>query len=420
MRGLSLVKSLLVPHVKLAYLVNTYPRASHSFIRREIQALERRALPVHRFAMRSDRGGLVDAGDIAEDSRTEHILEAGVLRLIALSFGWLLRHPVQAFAAFALALKAGRRGAGGGAGTGGRLRHMIYLIEAAYVARRCRDLGIDHLHAHFGTNSATVAMLVRALGGPRFSFTVHGPEEFDAPLALSLGEKIERAAFVVAISSFGRSQLCRWVAPAHWAKIKVVHCGIEPARFPSPVAPPGGGPHLVAIGRFSAQKGFALLIEALALSAPGLPDLHLTLVGDGELRPEITGLIERHGLDRHVTLAGWQSEDGVRKALDAAQALILPSFAEGLPVVLMEAMANGRPVIATAIAGVPELVTGETGWIVPAGDASALAAAIHTLAALPAERLAEMGAAARARVFERHDIEALAASLARHFSEVAT
>jgi colanic acid/amylovoran biosynthesis glycosyltransferase len=419
MRELSSAQSQLVPPVKLAYLVNTYPRASHSFIRREIQALERLAVPVHRFAMRSDRGRLVDAGDIAEDFRTEHVLEAGALRLIALSFGWLLRHPSRALAAFAMALKAGRRGAGGGAGTGGRLRHMIYLAEAAYVARRCHDLGIDHLHAHFGTNSATVAMLVRALGGPPFSFTVHGPEEFDAPLALSLGEKIERAAFVVSISSFGRSQLCRWVAPAVWDKIKVVHCGIEPERFPAPLTLPNGGPHLVAIGRFSAQKGFALLIEAMALAAPGLPGLHLTLVGDGELRPEITTLIEWRGLSRHVTLAGWQSEEGVRKTLDAAQALILPSFAEGLPVVVMEAMANGRPVIATAIAGVPELVTDETGWIVPAGDAATLAAAIHALAALPPERLAEMGAAARKRVLERHDIDALAADLARHFAEAA-
>ncbi|NEY89694.1 glycosyltransferase [Tabrizicola oligotrophica] len=403
--------------MKLAYLVNTYPRASHSFIRREIQALERIALPVHRFAMRSDRGTLVDAGDIAEDQRTEHVLERGLVRLFGTALGWMVARPAATAAAFAQAWACGARGAGGPAGTGGRLRHLIYLVEAACIARRCCDLGITHLHAHFGTNSATVALLARGLGGPQFSFTVHGPEEFDAPLALSLGQKIEAAAFVVAISSFGRSQLCRWVAPRHWDKIKVVHCGIEPDRFPLPAALPTGGPHLVAVGRFSAQKGLDLLIEAMAIAAPALPDLHLTLVGDGELRDRITGQIDRFGLGPRFTLTGWQDEAGVRRALDGAQALILPSFAEGLPMVLMEAMANGRPVIATAIAGVPELVSSDTGWTVPAGDAKALAAALLTLSQVAPDRLAEMGRAARARVFARHDIDKSASLLAGHFRE---
>ncbi|TXI06592.1 MAG: colanic acid biosynthesis glycosyltransferase WcaL [Pseudorhodobacter sp.] len=403
--------------MKLAYLVNTYPRASHTFIRREIQALERIAVPVHRFAMRSDRDSLVDAGDIAEDFRTEHVLEIGVLRLIGTAILWMATHPASTVAAIARAWACGARGAGGPSGTGGRLRHMIYLIEAAYIARRCKDMGIDHLHAHFGTNSATVALLAKCLAGPQFSFTVHGPEEFDAPLALSLRQKIEGAAFVVAISSFGRSQLCRWAAPAQWDKIKVVHCGIEPDRFPQPVPLPTGGPHLVAVGRFSAQKGFGLLIEAMAIAAPSLPDLHLTLVGDGELRSQIRGLIDKYGLGPRITLTGWQDEAGVRKALDNAQALILPSFAEGLPMVLMEAMANARPVIATAIAGVPELVNRDAGWTVPAGDAMALATAIHALSQMPPDRLAEMGQAARARVFERHDIDHLAGTLAAHFRE---
>lgn len=403
--------------LKLAYLVNTYPRASHTFIRREIQALERIAVPVHRFAMRSDRDALVDAGDIAEDYRTEHVLEMGFFRLMTTALMWMVTHPASTCVALAKAWSCGARGAGGPSGTGGRLRHLIYLVEAAYIARRCRDMGIGHLHAHFGTNSATVAMLAHDLAGPRYSFTVHGPEEFDAPLALSLREKIEGAAFVVAISSFGRSQLCRWVTPSQWDKIKVVHCGIEPDRFPRQITMPSGGPRLIAIGRFSAQKGFSLLIEAIAIAAPSLPDLHLTLVGDGELRKQIKGLIDKYGLGPRITLTGWQDEAGVRKALDQAQALILPSFAEGLPMVLMEAMANGRPVIATAIAGVPELVNRDAGWIVPAGDAMALATAIHAMSQMTHDRLSEMGKSARARVFERHDIDQLASLLAAHFQE---
>lgn len=400
--------------MKIAYLVNTFPRASHSFIRREIQALERQGFALHRFAMRSDRGALIDPADLDEDARTEHVLAAGALRLGAFALAWMLARPWATRRALRLALACGARGAGSGVG---RLRHLIYLAEAAYIARRCQTLGIIHLHAHFGTNSAAVAMLCHALGGPRYSFTVHGPEEFDAPAAQSLRDKIHHAAFTVAISSYGRSQLYRWADHADWPRLKVVHCGIEPRRFDNVAPLPAGGPHLVAIGRLSEQKGFALLIEAVALAASGHPDLHLTLVGDGALRSMIEARIAALGLTTRITLTGWLNEAQVRAALAAANALILPSFAEGLPVVVMEAMAAGRPVIATAIAGLPELVTDQVGWLVPAGDAAALAQAIDALAALPPARLAEMGSAARARVFARHDIDIEAAKLAALFNE---
>lgn len=396
--------------MKIAYLVNTYPRASHSFIRREIQALERRGLAVHRFAMRSDRGALVDPADLAEDARTEHVLKAGGLRLGASALAWALPRPGLAWRVLRLALACGARAGGG------RLRHLIYLAEAAHLARRCRALGITHLHAHFGTNSATVAMLCHTLGGPPYSFTVHGPEEFDAPVQLSLRDKIHRATFTVAISSYGRSQLCRWADYADWPRLKVVHCGIEPRHFSKAQPLPTGGPLLVAIGRLAEQKGFSLLIEAIALAAPRHPDLHLTLVGSGELQGEIERSIAALGLGAHVTLTGWLDEAHVRKALTAAQALILPSFAEGLPMVVMEAMAAGRPVIATSIAGVPELVSPQTGWLRPAGDAEALACAIDALAATSPAQLADMGSTARTRVFARHDIDIEAAKLEALFS----
>ncbi len=390
--------------VKIAYLVNTYPRASHTFIRREIQALEKLDFSVQRFAMRSDRAMLNDPDDKAEDARTEHLLERGKLAVLAGALGWMLRHPFATPGAVAAALRMGAR-------AGRRRKHLVYLAEAAFLAARCKALGIGHLHAHFGTNPATVAHLCRLLGGPRWSFTTHGPEEFDAPVALSLREKIAGAEFAVAVSSFGRSQLCRWAELAHWPRIKVVHCGIETRHFPAP-APIPVKLRLIAIGRFFEQKGFPLLIEAIAEAARRHPDLHVTLVGDGELRGEIEARIESLTLRRHVTLTGWLTGAQVREELAAAQALILPSFAEGLPVVAMEAMASGRPVIATAIAGLPELVTADTGWLVPAGDTAALASAIDTLAETPPERIAAMGVAARYRVFARHNVETEAARLA--------
>lgn len=402
--------------MKLAYLVNTYPQPSHSFIRREVQALERADWQIHRFALRSDRQRLVDPADIAEDSRTEHILAKGLWQIAKKALPFAARRPMTALRSLRLALSCGARGGGGVPGTGGRLRHLIYWLEGVFLAARCHDLRLPHIHAHFGTNSATVAMLAAEVGGLSFSFTVHGPEEFDAPHAHSLSEKMTRAAFTVAISSFGRSQLCRWSDVALWPNLHVVHCGIEPWRFPAPAPLPDGPKRLVAIGRLAEQKGFPLLVQAMALAAPHVPDLHLTLIGEGPFRPLLETSIARSGLNGQITLTGWLDEAAVRDHLARSHALILPSFAEGLPMVVMEAFAAARPVIASAIMGVPELVSRETGWLVPAGDSTALADAIRAFAVTPNDRLAVMGALARDTVLAHHDITREAKKLAVLFA----
>lgn len=390
-------------HPAIGYVINTYPRPSHSFIRREIMALEAAGWTIHRFAMRGLADELVDPDDQAEHGRTERILEAGATRLARDLTTASARAPLAARSV----MQAARRGG---------VRHLAYAAEAARVANRVRALGIRHLHAHFGTNSTDVARYAARLAGIGYSFTTHGPEEFDAPRALRLGDKLAEARFAVAISSYGRSQLCRWVDHHHWDRIHVVHCGIQPERFPDPPPLPPARPlRLVAIGRFSEQKGFLALLPALA-AARCQADIHLALVGDGELRPEIEALIARHGLHDAVALTGWLDEAGVRAQLAASHALVLPSFAEGLPMVIMEAMAQGRPVLATAIAGVPELVlAGDTGWLVPAGDETALGDAMVALAATPAEDLARMGLSGRERVLARHDVRTEAAKLGALF-----
>jgi len=398
--------------VKIAYVLNTYPEGSHSFIRREIAALQRRGFEVARIAMRRPARAPTDPQDIAETAQTHYVLEQGG-RALVLDLAKRLFKP-KALAVLQLALKVGRKS------ESGRLKHMIYLAEACAVARQCKAKGVDHIHAHFGTNAATVAMLASELSGIPYSFTVHGPEEFDQPISLSLGEKITRSKFTVGISQFGRSQLCRWVDPAHWGKIKVVHCGIDPAKFPDGALHPmpDGALRLVNIGRFAEQKGQMLLLEAMAEVIKTAPDTHLTLVGDGDLRGDIEASIKRLGLDANVTLAGWLNEDQVSAALGQAHALVLPSFAEGLPMVVMEAMASARPVITTYIAGIPELMqNGETGWLVPAGDVQACADAILELQVTSNAKRMNMGQAGRARVLERHDINALAAQLDSYFNE---
>lgn len=402
--------------MKVGYLVNTYPRPSQTFIRREIHALERMGWQIHRFALRAPAEALADPADRDEAARTEYVLKAGAGRLLASAASLALRHPARAARSLALALRCGARGGGGVPGSGGRLRHLVYWLEAAHVARRCRVLGIPHLHAHFGTNSATVAMLAARAGGLSWSFTLHGPEEFDAPRAHSLGQKAASAAFTVTISSHGRSQLWRWTPLDAWGRVHVVHCGIEPDLFSVPAPLPDGPLRLIAIGRFAGQKGLPVLIEAMAQVRDRAPDVTLTLAGDGELRPHIEAQIARAGLGAQIRLAGWLDEAGVRAQLAGSHALVLPSFAEGLPMVVMEAFAAGRPAVATTVAGIPELVTRETGILVPAGDAEALATAILDFAAKPRKELAAMGAAGRRAVLARHDAGAEAAKLATLFT----
>jgi len=399
--------------VKIGYVLNTYPSPSQSFIRREIKALERRGLTIARFAMRAHEGTLADPCDRAEAQRTDHVLGHGAGRLARALGKAALRAPSRFGAALSLALKAARQS------RVGVVKHLIYLAEAAYVAERARALGLDRLHAHFGTNATTVAMLATALGAPPFSFTVHGPEEFDRPEALALPLKLEQADFAVAISSFGRSQLLRWAPLREWRRVHVVHCGVEPAKFGTPAPLPTGRPlRLVNIGRFHEQKGQLLLIRAMTELVRREVPVHLTLVGDGPLRGAIERMISHEGLGAHVALAGWLDEAGVREALASSHGLVLSSFAEGLPMVVMEAMAAGRPVIATNVAGVAELMRhGKTGWLVPAGDVEELVDAITDMAMTGADKLSTMGRSARARALTRHDIDIEAEKLATLFAQ---
>jgi glycosyltransferase involved in cell wall biosynthesis len=399
--------------VKVAYVLNTYPAPSHSFIRREVRALERRGLGVARLAMRPFDGTLVDPGDKDEAAKTEYVLQKGLAAMIWAVFLVGLTAPARIYRALGLALAVGR------GSEAGLFKHLIYFLEAAYVARRVIELKADRLHSHFGTNATTVAMLASEMTGKPFSFTVHGPEEFDKPAAIALPTKLRRAEFTVAISSYGRSQLCRLVDYRVWPRIKVVHCGIEPGHFDNTRPLPDTRPvTLVNIGRFSEQKGQLLLIEAMAEVQRRGVDARLVLVGDGELRTPIERMISQHGLGRCVHLTGWLDEAGVRRELEAAHALVLPSFAEGLPMVIMEAMVSSRPVISTWIAGIPELVQdGRTGWMVPAGDVTALVEAITELATAPNDRLKRMGTMGRARVLMRHNIDTEVAKLAGFFAQ---
>lgn len=394
--------------MKIAYFINDYPRVSHSFIRREIQAIERCGIEVQRIALRGWTGTLPDPQDRAERERTRYVLREGITGLIVPALLMLLRSPGRFFTAARLAMRMADESARG------LPYHLVYLAEACRLVPWLQSSGARRVHAHFGTNSTEVVMLARALGGPPYSFTVHGPAEFLRPMKLDV--KIERSSFVVAISQFGRSQLYLRSRHEDWPRIKVIHCGLDRAFYEVPAVPIPAAPRLVCVGRLCAAKGQLLLVEAMAqLAAKGL-ECELVLAGDGPMRAELEALVARHDLQRCVQITGWIGSADVRRHMLASRALVLPSLAEGLPVVIMEAMALRRPVLATYVAGIPELVRpAKDGWLFPAGSVKELARAMQECLTMPLESLERLGASAYERVIIRHAVDREAARLAELF-----
>jgi glycosyltransferase involved in cell wall biosynthesis len=298
----------------------------------------------------------------------------------------------------------------------GLLLHLIYLAEACVLLGWLQNQQISHIHAHFGTNSTTVALLTHILGDLTYSFTVHGPEEFDKVQAIALPEKIERASFVIAISEFGRSQLYRWCPHEQWSKIHVIHCGVDRLFLAAPTQPIPDAPRLVCVGRLCPQKGQLLLVRAAHHLVQKNYPLKIILVGDGELRDEIESLIKCYQLEDTIEITGWARGEAVQKQILAARAMILPSFAEGLPVVIMESLALGRPVLSTYVAGIPELVEpGVSGWLIPAGSVESLVTAMQTVLETPSAELERMGEAGARRVREQYNTKIEGEKLANLF-----
>jgi colanic acid/amylovoran biosynthesis glycosyltransferase len=397
--------------LRIAYLVNQYPLISHTFIRREILAVERQGVEVLRIALRGWAGD-VYSEDKNEQTRTRYILKGGPLPLLLAAASTFFSVPRLFLSALRLTIRMAKRS------DRGLFYHWAYLAEACLILPWLTDAKISHVHAHFGTNSAEVAMFVHQLGGPTYSFTAHGSETVDGAQFVGLGEKIRRARFVVAVCSFGRAQLFRTVEFRHWKKIHVVHCGLEAAFYQVAPVPMPKSPRLVCVGRLCEQKGQLLLVEAARrLDAKG-HSFEIVLAGDGEMRPAIEQLISENGLESKVFITGWISSEEVRENILAARGLVLPSFSEGLPVVLMEAMSLRRPVLTTYVGGIPELVkSGVSGWLFPAGSIDALTETIEVFLSKSSAELQNMGDAAYERVLERHRVDIEAARLIELFRD---
>ena len=390
--------------MKFAYLMNAYPMTSTTFIRREIEAHERAGFEVDRFAIRPWSEALVDPRDIDEARRVTYLLGSGAGRLLLGFVAETLTNPVGMSRAIAATTHLI------GKAKAERWKNLAYLLEAVSLKRQAVGRGIDHIHTHFSSNSAAVALLSRCLGGPGYSVTVHGPDDLYVLEENAVARKLEHAAFFAVITEY-----CRGVVDAHTGgafaeKLHIVRCGLDLQEFNAPSDVPEGQV-LVCVGRLCAAKAQHLLVEALARVVGRYPGVKLVLIGDGDTRSRIEQTIAAQGMERNVELAGWRTNAQVREALKGARALVLPSLAEGLPIVIMESFALGRPVLSTVINGIPELVDETCCWLVAPGDVDALVPALEALLAADRDALSEMGRIGRARVEELHDQDANAARL---------
>ena len=391
---------------RIAYLTGEYPRTSDTFIQREVAALRSAGTEVETFAVRRP-GSEHLTGQEQRDGQatTTYLLEvAKGPALLTAQLSQLARRPGRFFSGLALAWRTKRPGLRGG------IFQLVYFVEAVVLAQQMIKRNVEHLHNHFADSSCTVAMLASELSGVPYSFTLHGSAIFFEAHTWQLGTKVERASFCVGISHFTRSQAAIFADADALDRVHIVHCGVEPDRL-SPVSHHGPGTSMLFVGRVVEAKGLAVLFEAMQGLTATRPDLTLTIVGDGPDRAGLERKASTMGLAEHVTFVGSKSQTEVAELLSAAEVFVLPSYAEGVPVVVMEALGTGVPVVASFVGGMAEIVeNGVNGFLVPPGDSIQLSDRIGQLLD-DAELRASMGAAGRAKVVKEFDSSVAASRL---------
>jgi colanic acid/amylovoran biosynthesis glycosyltransferase len=395
----------------LAYLVSRYPAVSHTFILREVMGLRELGLRVEVASINApDRSSEQMSPDERDEAkRTYGIKRHGLIGASTALLWLLLTRPLDLASTLLRALGMGRGFK--------RLYALAYAVEAVMVVRWMERRKLRHLHVHFGNAAATVGMLVKGLSGAGLSVTIHGPDEFDDVPGQLLREKVTCADRIVCISQFARSQLMRISPTAHWHKLQLCRLGVDPAQFRPRADPRAAGPlRLLCVGRLTPAKGQVLLLQACAELRHLDIEFTLTLVGDGPDLARLKDGVRRLGLQDRVHFTGPLNQLQVREELALADIFVLPSLAEGIPVVLMEAMACGLPCLSCPVNGIPELIEhGRTGLLAAPGDATALTEQLLRLIEDSGLRQS-LGAAGRLQV-ERHfqqrkNIAALAAIFA--------
>jgi colanic acid/amylovoran biosynthesis glycosyltransferase len=385
--------------IRVAYLNTEYPSLSHTFIEREIRVVREQGVEVHPFSIRrAGKHARLSQAHLAAANETQPIL-GSPWALIRDAAAAIVLHPIGCLRAAA----ASQRLACPGLRT--RVKHLAYTLEAMRLTRLLERRGLKHIHVHMANNGAAVAQLATKVDPSlSYSLSIHGSAEFFHVDSWALKAKAQGAVFVRCISDFCRAQVMAWTDPSAWQRMHVVRCGVDPARYRRTGGEPAPGLRLLTVGRLHPIKGYPLLLEACAeLSARGV-DWSLDMVGDGPMRAELEALARRLGISSRITFSGAVGQDKIREHYERATVMVVSSFMEGVPVVLMEAMAMEMPVLATAVGGIPELIApGKNGELVTPGSVPALVDGLLRLASRNGE-LKAMGAAARRTVLDDYNI----------------
>ncbi|WP_086934322.1 glycosyltransferase [Agarilytica rhodophyticola] len=396
--------------MRIAYFTNTYPRATDTFIRREVIGLRKRGFDVVTYSVRktgSDHD--VDEEVITEKRNTKYILPFNILALLILNFKTLIADPKNYLRTFILAYKTVRPG------IKGHFLQLVYFLEAVSLSKLLIEDRVEHLHNHLGDNSGTVTLLAAKLADIPYSISIHGPHIFFDGLHWALDKKTEHAKFISCIGHFCTSQMMLYSDKEYWSKFKIIRCGVDLNRFDYQ-EPKGIAKKMVYVGRLSAEKGVPILFDSIAKLKEQNYDVQLTLLGDGEDRDFLEKLAHDMNINDHVIFGGFVDQKTIATTLRESDIFVLPSFAEGIPVALMEAMAIGIPVIATYVGGVTELVIDQnTGQVVSASDSEGLAQAIARYIDQP-EWCKTISKNAREKVATEFNIEDQVDKLAQLFS----
>ena len=403
--------------MRIAYFTSIYPRATDTFIQREVVGLRRLGHEV--ITMSTNKPGIEHlVSPELEDifNKTVYLLPFSPLLLAWLNVKGMLFNTRRYLNALKVAFKSAKPG------VKGFIYQIFYFQESLLLARHLRQHAVQHIHNHFGDSSGTITMLASLQTGIDYSITIHGPHIFFEPLVWALGLKLKYAKFIACISHYCRSQVMLFSESQDWHKLKVVHCGIDFNHYQAIQAPSDKTSDtpvkLIYVGRLAHEKGVSVLIRSLIkLKQEGVA-YELTLVGDGPERRELEKLVASQGLQANIIFHGYADQNTVRQKLLASDIFVLPSFAEGVPVSFMEAMASGVPVVGTNVGGVSELIEhGVTGLVVPPADEASLKLAINRYINDPDLRQ-QVRLAARMSVEKHFNLDTELLKLSKHISEV--
>ncbi len=401
---------VVVPNMQIAYLLSEYPTLGHTYLLREVRELRALGWDIQTVSIRKpkNRPSQLSAAEQQEWDSTWYILGSGPLQFLRAHAATFATRPRRYLRGLLTACRIGRFHPHSTA------RAMAYFLEAVLAGHRLRQAGIEHVHSVYTT---TVALIMTRVFDIRLSMTIHGPSEFFDPESFRIREKVAAAELVTSISYFCRSQIMLWSLPSDWHKIEVVPLGIDisgwqPATFRERPAPF----ELISVGRLADVKGYPLLLEAVALLVAEGRNVRLRLVGDGPDSHQLQERARQLGIAGRVIFEGWKTQDELRQMYAESDLCVLSSFAEGVPVVLMEAMATGVPCVAPRITGIPELIRdGIEGLLVTPANLADLASAIASLMDNP-ELRRQMATLSRERIADQYELRKNVQRLSNLFS----